>query len=311
MRSRFRTLFVTVVAVLAMTAMTAAPALASGKPLAETKPATVIKATQGRLNGTVNPEGLETKYHFEYGTTMALGSNTAEASAGSGAIAVEVNKTITGLTEGTKYYFRITATNSSGTAFGTLLTFTPTKLPEFHPWNEHEKMTGEIPSGPEYKTGYGRVKYSSGSVAAGTEVLGPSELLHIAMRFKQPTEEACTNTEGKTLALNALNGRLGYINKAKTEVGLLLEPPTQPVVKCSGIVSQEWTGSMIGKITPLNQRTTQFKVVFRQIEGEKFEHFEGEEALHHLTDHYSETENGLTLNAELNLTSNVSIEIKA
>ncbi len=45
-------------------------------------------------------------------------SKTAEASAGSGTSSVEESKTITGLTSGTVYHYRIVATNSTGTTYG-------------------------------------------------------------------------------------------------------------------------------------------------------------------------------------------------
>jgi len=91
----------------------------SGKPSVETKAATSISETEATLNGTVNPKGAETKYYFEYGTTEAYGSKTAEVSAGSGIGNLEESKAITGLPVGTTYHFRIVATNSHGTTDGT------------------------------------------------------------------------------------------------------------------------------------------------------------------------------------------------
>jgi hypothetical protein len=93
-------------------------------PTVTTEAATSITKTAATLNGTVNPEGLETKYYFEYGTTESYGTKTAEVSAGSGNSNVKESKAITGLTPSTKYYFRIVATNSEGTMKGGGLTFT-------------------------------------------------------------------------------------------------------------------------------------------------------------------------------------------
>jgi Subtilase family len=84
-------------------------------PAATTGSATNISEKEATVHGKVNPEGIETKYYFEYGTTEKYGVKTAEASAGSGTSEVEVNKTITGLTVNTKYYYRIVAANSKGT----------------------------------------------------------------------------------------------------------------------------------------------------------------------------------------------------
>jgi streptogramin lyase len=82
-------------------------------PYAVTGMATGIGKTEATLTGTVNPNGVETKYYFEYGTTTSYGTKTAEVSDGSGTSNVEVSKSITGLTAGTRYDFRIVATNTS------------------------------------------------------------------------------------------------------------------------------------------------------------------------------------------------------
>ena len=87
---------------------------AACKPSAETKAATNTGETTATLNGTVNPHGAETKYYFEYGTTVSYGSKTAEASAGSGTGNLEESKALTGLTRGTTYHYRIVATNNAG-----------------------------------------------------------------------------------------------------------------------------------------------------------------------------------------------------
>jgi hypothetical protein len=87
-------------------------------PFAETKPATSVGETVATLNGIVNPDGLETKYYFEYGTSESYGSKTVEASTGSGTSNVEESKAITGLAAETTYHFRIVATNSKGTTDG-------------------------------------------------------------------------------------------------------------------------------------------------------------------------------------------------
>ena len=93
-------------------------ASASGPPSVETKAALGITETYATLHGTVNPNGAETKYYFEYGTSESYGSETGEASAGSGTSSVEESALITGLKSVTWYYFRIVARNSFGTTHG-------------------------------------------------------------------------------------------------------------------------------------------------------------------------------------------------
>jgi hypothetical protein len=57
-------------------------------PIVVTQAATAVTATGGTLNGTVNPNGLATTYHFDWGTTVSYGNVTTTNSAGSGTTAV-------------------------------------------------------------------------------------------------------------------------------------------------------------------------------------------------------------------------------
>jgi hypothetical protein len=76
-----------------------------------------------KLEGTVNPEGLETKYSFEYGTTTSYGKTTTAVSAGSTVKNQAASTVISGLTGKTEYHVRIVATNSSGSTTGLDKTF--------------------------------------------------------------------------------------------------------------------------------------------------------------------------------------------
>ena len=88
--------------------------------------ATAVNTTEATLNGTVNPESLSSQYYFEYGTTMAYGTKTAEVSAGSGIANIAASKAISSLTPGTTYHFRVAEVNSTGTTTGQDHTFTTT-----------------------------------------------------------------------------------------------------------------------------------------------------------------------------------------
>jgi uncharacterized repeat protein (TIGR03803 family) len=95
-------------------------------PVVTTVAATSVSSNSATLNADVNPEGHAAGYWFQYGTTTSYGSVTATNSAGSGTSQVNVNIAINNLAQGTKYNFRVAATNSSGTSFGGNLTFTTT-----------------------------------------------------------------------------------------------------------------------------------------------------------------------------------------
>lgn len=120
----------------------AVPALALS-PSVETLPATPVASSTATLNGKVNPNSLETKAYFEYGTTTSYGSKTAEVNVGSGGTTLERNEPISSLSPGTTYHFRIVATNSSGTSQGADKTFTTTSPPTAATWIAKMEDAGE------------------------------------------------------------------------------------------------------------------------------------------------------------------------
>jgi N-acetylneuraminic acid mutarotase len=98
-------------------------AASSTGPLVTTKSATTVASFSTTLQGTVNPNGLSTMVHFQYGTTTNYQFKTA-AQSKTGSTALNVNANISGLSASTIYHFRIVATNSAGTTFGCDKTFT-------------------------------------------------------------------------------------------------------------------------------------------------------------------------------------------
>lgn len=93
-------------------------------PSASTGAAAPEAPTSATVRGTVDPNGAETTYHFQYGTTGSYGSQTPEVTAGSGIAPSEVSAPLGGLQPGTTYHYRVVATNSVGTAAGEDATFT-------------------------------------------------------------------------------------------------------------------------------------------------------------------------------------------
>ncbi len=110
-------------------ASVAGTATAAGSPAVATGGATKIGSTSAVLNGTVNPNGHATQYDFTYGPTTAYGATTTLHTVKSGTKAVAVTTTITGLTPGTPYHYRITAVNAGGAVVGADRTFTTTGHP--------------------------------------------------------------------------------------------------------------------------------------------------------------------------------------
>lgn len=100
-------------------------------PTVKTEAATLVTGTSARLNGFVEQNGAATHYRFEYGT--APKSFTKTTSYVNVKLAGEkVTAEISGLAPGTTYYYRIFATNSSGSTPGNEVNFTTT------PWKIKE-----------------------------------------------------------------------------------------------------------------------------------------------------------------------------
>ena len=96
---------------------------ATGPPVVITNPATLIASFSATLNGLVDPHGLTTTVYFQYGPTTSYGSTTS-AQTKSGNTYQSVSANISGLAASTTYHFRIVATNTGGTRFGSDSTFT-------------------------------------------------------------------------------------------------------------------------------------------------------------------------------------------
>jgi N-acetylneuraminic acid mutarotase len=96
---------------------------ATGSPVVASSPATLIASFSAKLNGSLDPHGLTTSVHFRYGTTTGYGLTTAPQSQ-NGNTYRNASANISSLTASTTYHFRIVASNSAGTRFGSDKTFT-------------------------------------------------------------------------------------------------------------------------------------------------------------------------------------------
>ena len=107
-------------------------------PKVSTGSATNVTETSVTLNGTVNANGLTTTAWFNYGTTSGSYSSTSSTKTISGSSDTAVSISISGLSAGTKYYYRLAAQNSAGTSTGSEASFTtktlsPTPSPSITP----------------------------------------------------------------------------------------------------------------------------------------------------------------------------------
>ncbi len=92
-------------------------------PTVETEAATDVKDASATLNGKANPNGLSTAVWFEYGVVSGKYVYQTDTQGLSGSTYTKVSAAVTGLTAGTKYYYRIAAKNGAGTSYGAEMEF--------------------------------------------------------------------------------------------------------------------------------------------------------------------------------------------
>jgi hypothetical protein len=91
---------------------------ATGFPVVRTNPATNVAPSSATLHGLLDPHGLTTTLYFQYGRTTNYGNRTPNQTK-TGNNYQNVSANISGLSAHTTYHFRIAATNSVGTKYGT------------------------------------------------------------------------------------------------------------------------------------------------------------------------------------------------
>jgi len=77
--------------------------------------AQTVTANSAQLQGGVYPNGFDTTYWWEYGTTTDYGQQTTANDIGSGTAPVAVTDSLSNLLPGTTYHYRLVAQNSIGT----------------------------------------------------------------------------------------------------------------------------------------------------------------------------------------------------
>jgi hypothetical protein len=98
----------------------------TGPPLVRTGATLEIGPNAARPTGSVNPQGRQATWYFEYGTTPRYGSRTPNRSAGSGFGDRTVSWPISRLGTAVTYHYRLVARNAVGTTLGADLTFRTT-----------------------------------------------------------------------------------------------------------------------------------------------------------------------------------------
>jgi hypothetical protein len=95
-------------------------------PTATTAAASSVKPTTATANASVNPQGFDTTYYFQYGPTTAYGAQAPASPADTGSDTSDhtVSQVLSGLAPNTSYHFRVVATDAAGTTYGADQSFT-------------------------------------------------------------------------------------------------------------------------------------------------------------------------------------------
>jgi hypothetical protein len=189
--------------------------------------ATNITESSATLNGTINPNNLETTYYFEYGMSTSYGTQTSQQNLSAGADDVPVDADISGLAAGTIYHFRLVATNSEGTTYGEDMLFptvgsVPVVITEAATaiGENTFTMNGIInPGGLEttYYFGYGEFQTTPQIIPAGTENVAVSIILPNVMDgatfyYQLVATNATGTTEGEIQTVTTIFDPLHDVN---------------------------------------------------------------------------------------------------
>jgi hypothetical protein len=225
-------------------------------PAATTGAAESITTSSAVVNGTVNPNGADTTYHVDYGTTSTYGLSTAESSAISGTDPVAVKVTLSKLTSNTSYHYRVVATNAAGVTRGGDRTLKTAQRPEppvasTRPATQKGPLSAVVnglitprgqPTTVHFVWGptssYGQ---QTPDVAVGAGFSGVP--VSATLTGLQPN----TRYHFRAIATNSLGTRRGgdrYLTTAKAPTGVTITPSTTRVSFGSGF---QITGAVTGQ----------------------------------------------------------------
>ncbi|HEX9942299.1 MAG TPA: hypothetical protein VGG03_09805 [Thermoanaerobaculia bacterium] len=141
--------------------------IAARPPVVTTNDAALlVNPKEAKLQAAVNPEGSPTQYYFEYGLTTTYDSRipVADKAIGYGEQKVAVSETLTGLTPGTEYHYRIVATSPEGTVKGADKAFkTPPPIAtQLGTMAVSQPFTGTSSSLANFNSNWGALGWASG-----------------------------------------------------------------------------------------------------------------------------------------------------
>jgi phosphodiesterase/alkaline phosphatase D-like protein len=265
-------LMISAVAILVVLPVGLAQAVSA--PTTHTASVADLTGTSATLRGSVNPNGQATNYNFDWGTTTDYGHQTTVTSAGAGTGGKSVAAAITGLTPGTAYHYRLSATNASGPSNGADVAFTTPALatvstggpssvtstsavvngvvnPQGHTTNYYFQYGATTSYGVQTSpSGAGRGTSNVGVHAALTG-LAPGTLYHYRILAQNGgglatgADQTFTTTSNVTQSRVAFMGRMGFVSPGAiigVQAGCF-----GGTTRCGGHVTMSHDGILIGQ----------------------------------------------------------------
>jgi hypothetical protein len=192
--------------------------------------ASEVSPTQAKLNGSVNPDGSDTHYYFEYGLSAGYGNSIPAVPGmdlGGGTAPIATWNVISGLQPGTVYHYRVVATNGAGTTFGSDQTFLTSGMMDVF-W---EGSNGQLRN--EYLSGSG---WSYSPIGEAGVMAGPPS----AVRLPGGQMDVFWEGPNGQLRNEYWNG-LNWSYSPLGEAGVMAGPPSA-VVKSGGQMDVFWEG---------------------------------------------------------------------
>jgi len=299
----------------------------STPPTATTAVPTAIGQAGATLNGTFNPQGQATTFYFEYGPTGNYGFETNPQTA-AGTSPIIATATISGLSSGATYHFRLVAISPGGVTLGSDATFTTTTPPTVTSGpatdvtNDGAVFNGTVnPEGQSTTyyfqygttTGYGlqtapaSAGSGTGQVGVGAPVTGLASNTTYHFRLVATSSGGINYGDDETVATAGsatpasvvrLMGRMGFVspgNVIGVEVGCFGSSPCDGTFKVTVGSTTIGTGSF-----KLNGNTGWFQNI--KLNSTGVNDLRGNSVNHLLdTDVYLTTTSGQTINGRLSM----------
>jgi YD repeat-containing protein len=219
-------------------------------PVVSTGLAADILPREATLIGTVNPNGADTTYHFEYGPTTTYGSSTPTGDAGSGEARVTVRARATSLTPGVTYHYRLVGSSAIDTRYGADNTFTtPLEfiLPRF-------TGAGPIVSGPDGNLWF--LDSAGGNAESVGKITTSGAITKYSLPTHADTVGLAAGPDGNLWFTENSSGRVATITPAGVITTYALPSESHPTGIIAGPDGNMWYlnvnighVSYIGKIT--------------------------------------------------------------